>query len=99
MFIIAIVAILGIFGLISAAVASARGHSFVLFFLLGALISPVLAILLAFILQPAQGASRRVRKVRRGGSRRTGGTATARQRNRARTRAGSKNPYEPPLRY
>ena len=44
--------ILGIFGAISGAVASSRGHNFTLFFIIGAIFSPLLAIILCFVIQP-----------------------------------------------
>jgi hypothetical protein len=65
-FLIAI-AICAIFGAISGAVATTRGHGFLPFFFLGALISPVLAIILAFVIAPPRRKSkkRRGRLVRR----------------------------------
>jgi hypothetical protein len=61
-----VLAVCGIFGAISGAVATTRGHGFLPFFFLGALISPVLAIILAFVIAPPRKAKkRRGRMVRR----------------------------------
>jgi hypothetical protein len=57
-----VLALCVLFGVISGAVASSRGHNFVPFFILGAVISPLLAIILAFVISPP----RRAKKKRRG---------------------------------
>ena len=84
-----VIAILGLFGGITGAVASARGHNFWAFFFLGALISPVLGIILTFIISPPQ----RGRGTRRLTRRRTKSVRADPRRTR------SKNPYEAPSRY
>jgi len=89
MIIIAVIAVLSVFGAITGAVASARGHSFWAFFFLGALISPVLGIILTFIITPP----RRGRSTRRFTRRRTKSVRSDPRRTR------SKNPYEAPSRY
>lgn len=93
MTIIVVLAILGVFGAITGAVASARGHGFWPFFFLGALISPVLGIILTFIISPPRKAARTRRVVRRG-TKTVRGTQRGTQR-----RTRSQNPYEAPSRY
>ena len=60
------VLVLVIFFVVSGAVAKARGHSFILFGLLGLVTSPVLAIILALIIAPpaTAGTARRRRVAR-----------------------------------
>jgi hypothetical protein len=88
MFFIAVIAVLGMFGAITGAVASARGHGFWPFFFLGALISPVLGIILTFIISPPRKTRTRrvVRRVAKAPSRGT------------QRRTNSQNPYEAPSR-
>ncbi len=90
---ILVIGVLGVFGAISGAVASARGHGFLAFFFLGALISPVLAIILTFIISPPKKAQRR--RTYGGAGRGT----TRKTRAHMASRSRSRNPYEPPGRY
>ncbi len=87
MYFILALLILGIFGVISGAVASSRNHSFWLFFVLGALISPVLAIILAFVIASPAPPQRAVRRVVRRGARSTGTRSIARGKQGSRTTA------------
>jgi phosphotransferase system glucose/maltose/N-acetylglucosamine-specific IIC component len=88
----------GIFGTITGAVASARGHNFWLFFVVGALVSPVVGIVLAFVIPARAKTSSRsgrrrhvVRSTKTSRSTKTGRTTGQR-----RTEPDRSNPYSPP---
>lgn len=91
MAILVVLVLLAVFGLISGLVAQSRGHSFILFFLLGALISPLLAIILAFVLPKKQTARRRIVRGKPGIA---GRPATGAYRKVPLHQA--RNPYRPP---
>lgn len=58
--VILVLGVIAIFGIIPGMIASSRGHNFWAFFFLSILISPILAVLLAFIVPaPARPARRR----------------------------------------
>ncbi len=86
------IVMLGIFGLVSGAVANSRGHGFLPFFILGALISPVLAIILCFVISPPRKSSKRRlgRNTTRGAKKFRTGVHRPAQRD--------KNPFAPPAR-
>lgn len=84
LFVLIVIAMFAVFGGISGAVASSRGHGFWPFFFLGALISPLLAIILVFIIAPPKRAKARwksrrtipMRSTGRTGARGTGSRGT-----------------------
>ncbi len=86
------VLILVVFGGITGAVASSMGHKFWPFFFIGALISPLLGIILCFVIKPA-ARSRRVTRSRR---RRPVNKGTRSVAKRGTTSFDKQNPYSPP---
>jgi hypothetical protein len=91
-YLLCLLIVIALFGVISGAVAQARGHNFWLFFVLGALISPLLALILAFVIPPPKVRARR-RRVRRRGP--VTGTVS-RTGQVGRPPARDRNPYAPP---
>ena len=83
MIILLILLILGVMFGISGGVASSRGHSFLLFGFLGIFTSPVVAIIVAFII-PAKNTYKTTRR------------KIVRSAVRGNNSKGSKNPYESP---
>jgi uncharacterized membrane protein YgaE (UPF0421/DUF939 family) len=87
MTLLVVLIILAFFGAITGAIASTRGHNFLAFFLLGALISPLLGIILCFIITPPKKSTRNFRKRYS----KTGSIAT-----RSRSLQDDRNPYSAP---
>ncbi len=79
MIFVVILLIMAVNGGITAAVAKSRGHSFVVFLIVGALLGLVIGIILALVIQPSRssGRSRRFQRTGRGGRPTTGRVTAA----------------------
>jgi len=97
-YLIIVLVLTAIFGAITGAVASSRGHNFWLFFIVGALVSPVVGIVLAFVIPArAKTSSRSGRRRQVVRSTKTGrSTKTSRTTGQRRSLPDRSNPYSPP---